>query len=44
VNGDMDFEFGEETSIVNGCGVTLMGQMMYFGGNGVQKRQVCIII
>ena len=44
MNEDIDFEYGEETSAVSGCGATLFGQFWYFGGYDAQnesyKRQV----
>lgn len=43
---DMDFRFsewsrkyGRYSSVYNGCGATLMGQLWYFGGRG-EKREV----
>ena len=38
---DLDFEIGDDNSIYAGCGATLMGKLMYFGGQK-NKRQVCI--
>ena len=40
-NDDLDFEYGDGTSVYNGCGATLMGQFWYFGGSGsANNRQV----
>ena len=35
---ELDFAYGNEVSIGFGCGLTLNGQMWYFGGN--DRRQV----
>ena len=40
VNDDIDFSYGSELSIRFGCGVTLQDQLWYFGGKGINKRQV----
>ena len=32
-NDDLDFEYGVDTSLNNGCAATLMGQFWYFGGS-----------
>ena len=41
---DLDFDFGDGNSIDMGCGATLMGQMMYFGGwYNNNKKQVRIL-
>ena len=40
-NDDLNFEFGEGTTIFYGCGATLMDQFWYFGGYGSDNnRQV----
>ena len=40
-NDDLDFEYGDGTSVYNGCGATLMGQFWYFGGSwNANDRQV----
>lgn len=31
-NENLDFRFGKDTSVYNGCGATIMGQLWYFGG------------
>ena len=40
VNDDIDFSYGSELLLQNGCGVTLQGQFWYFGGLNEYKRQV----
>ena len=40
MNDDIDFEYGEETQALYGCGATLFGQFWYFGGSGSTLRQV----
>ena len=37
---DFDFHYEDEVSLKEGCGITLRGQMWYFGGEGDYKRQV----
>ena len=39
-NDDLDFEYGDDTSVLEGCGATLMGQFWYFGGRPLNNRQV----
>ena len=39
-NDDLNFKYGEGTSVSEGCGATLMGQFWYFGGTGDYYRQV----
>ena len=40
-NDDLNFEFGEGTTVYYGCGATLMDQFWYFGGVGsANNRQV----
>ena len=41
MDDNLDFNYGVGVSINKGCGLTLRGQMWYFGGDGVYKRQVC---
>ena len=38
VDGDLDFEY--QVSLDRGCGLSLRGQMWYFGGGGTYSRQV----
>ena len=38
--GNFNFDYGDEVSLVYGCGITLRGQMWYFGGRDAYKRQV----
>ena len=48
MNDDLDFQYGENTMSLSGCGATLMGEMWYFGGyfqdfseqSGQNRRQV----
>ena len=35
----LNFEYGKETEIVDGCGVTFLGEFWYFGG-WYEDRQV----
>ena len=39
-DGNLEFDYGTDVSLKYGCGLTLRGQMWYFGGNGDYKRQV----
>ena len=41
VEGNLEFDLGTDVSLNLGCGITFRGQMWYFGGDGVYKRQVC---
>jgi len=43
VNEDLDFEYGEETEVSNGCGTLLRNVFWYFGGLGSNRRQVNFI-
>ena len=38
VDGDLDFD--SQVSLARGCGLSFRGQMWYFGGEGVYRRQV----
>ena len=41
VNDDLDFEYGDGTTVAYGCGATFMGEFWYFGGDGAaNNRQV----
>ena len=40
VDGNLNFNYGDDVSLEGGCGITLHGQMWYFGGNGDYTRQV----
>ena len=40
VDGNLNFNYGDDVSLEYGCGITLHGQMWYFGGTGEYKRQV----
>ena len=40
VDDNLEFDYGNRVSLQSGCGITLLGQMWYFGGNGEYKRQV----
>ena len=42
-NDDLNFEYGDGTTVNSGCGATLMDEFWYFGGSGsANKRQVNI--
>ena len=43
VNEDLNFEYGEETEVHNGCGALLRNVFWYFGGSGSNKRQVRLL-
>ena len=38
VNDDLDFNYGSEVSVYEGCAATLRGQMWYFGGNEIPRQ------
>ena len=40
VDGNLNFDYADEVSLQSGCGITLRGQMWYFGGYGDYRRQV----
>ena len=40
MNEDLNFEYGDDTSAVYGCGATLHNVFWYFGGKDSHKRQV----
>ena len=40
VDSNFEFEYGNDVSLFYGCGLTLRGQMWYFGGSNAYKRQV----
>ena len=40
MNDNLDFRYGEGTSVSYGCGATLFGEFWYFGGSGKFRRQV----
>ena len=40
VDDNLDFEYGNDVSLWGGCGITLSGQMWYFGGWDDYARQV----
>ena len=40
VDDNLDFNYGVEVSLKYGCGLTLRGQMWYFGGFGSYIRRV----
>ena len=40
VDGNLNFNYGDDVSLAGGCGITLRGQMWYFG-SGANLRQVC---
>ena len=40
VDGNLNFDYGDGVSLVSGCGLTLRGQMWYFGGKQAYTRQV----
>ena len=40
VDGNLKFDYGTDVSLKYGCGLTLRGQMWYFGGSYAYKRQV----
>ena len=37
---DLNFEYGDGTTVKDGCGATLMDQFWYFGGSSANNRQV----
>ena len=39
-HGNLEFDYGNGVSLVGGCGLTLRGQMWYFGGGTGYERQV----
>ena len=42
---DLNFEYGDGTTVYQGCGAMLMDQFWYFGGSGsANNRQVIRII
>ena len=40
VDGNLNFDYADEVSLWGGCGITLRGQMWYFGGSRDYTRQV----
>ena len=40
VGDNLKFDYGDKVSLYSGCGLTLRGQMWYFGGNQAYTRQV----
>ena len=40
VDDNLEFDYGDDVALVSGCGITLHGQMWYFGGTGDFTRQV----
>ena len=40
VDDNLEFEYGDEVYMKYGCGITLHGQMWYFGGWGDYAQQV----
>ena len=40
VDGNLEFDYGTDVSLIYGCGLTLRGQMWYFGGGTGYERQV----
>ena len=40
VDGNLNFNYGDDVSLVAASGITLRGQMWYFG-SGANLRQVC---
>ena len=40
VDSNFEFEYGNDVSLFYGCGLTLRGQMWYFGGRNEYLRQV----
>ena len=41
---NINFEYGEGTTVYSGCGATLNGEFWYFGGYpSANYRQVCTI-
>ena len=39
-NDDLDFKYGEGTTVHSGCGAMLVGDFWYFGGDYPNMRQV----
>ena len=45
VNEDLNFEYGEEVTVYDGCGASFMGEFWYFGGDGAaNNRQVITLV
>jgi len=44
VDGNLEFDYGNRVSLAYGCGITLHGQMWYFGGHREYLRQKSKII
>ena len=40
IDGNLDIDYGNGVSLESGCGLTLRGQMWYFGGSNGYQRQV----
>ena len=40
INEDLNFEYGDETQVLFGCGATLHNVFWYFGGWESHRRQV----
>ena len=40
VDGNLEFDYGNGVSLEYGCGLTLRGQMWYFGGYAGHTKQV----
>ena len=40
VDDNLEFDYGYGVSFFEGCGITLRGQIWYFGGHGDYTRQV----